>query len=443
MRHIVLISFGAGLLLFFQNCSNQMDIISSQKLSSQSQPFVSPKNIIGKGGRSPIGAKYNNGEMYLFSGSITVMSKDGINWMNFSSRFKQSSLQLTQQYMGNYVFAIDGSNQAIRFNQTLGKWHGKFHTYYEPNGAVYSEDSTYTIDSLPGNNNEIFYPYQFFKGQTHYYLTVQRMLTRSENWRDQNVNATVFESYLIRNKIGTMTEYEFVGKIGDIPSYADLLDKNKIKNTILPLYYAASPRCFAFNDLKIACVMRASADDDDSLRKLNPNDIFIQTSTNMNELFQPIFGLLSVDGIYSPPLVPTTYYKGQVPIPPLMFALSNDGGVTWERSLIANQGGVDFDFAYDLTSKRLVLAYGGITYPRRDVAVQYSLDQGQNWSAPVVVTEESDAYTTGNAFLANLGNDKFVLVYDSLPNYIQRDNQAGTELSNEYLTISRILNFNK
>jgi hypothetical protein len=110
------------------------------------------------------------------------------------------------------------------------------------------------------------------------------------------------------------------------------------------------------------------------------------------------------------------YFGDSAPIPPLLIAVSDDNGATFDRGFIADRGGVDSSLAYDPEQNVLVLAYGGLTFPRKGIAIQYSLDQGATWSQPVTVAYQ-EGFTDGNVFVGKVGPGKFVLLYSVSPRY--------------------------
>jgi hypothetical protein len=130
------------------------------------------------------------------------------------------------------------------------------------------------------------------------------------------------------------------------------------------------------------------------------------------------------DDVYEPNLNPSLWYKGGFrAIPPLLIAISNNSGSSWSYKFISDKGGITPGLAYDAGNDILVIAYGGLTYPRKGVALQYSTDKGDTWSNPINISEE-EGFTYGNAFVAKVTGKTFVVIYTTSDKYNVLDKSA-------------------
>lgn len=422
----------------FQNCSSGSFSSTFHALSEirNSTINVTSPQVLGRLGFGPLGAKYSNGKLYVFDSNSLYTSTDGLNWSIEPSNFKETSLQLTVELTDGRMVHYNSADP--KFDGS--RWKANWAAYDSPNGND-AGSGEYFIDALPGDSDETYQMIDAFRTGERIYISLLRLITQTQPWRGTlHVEGLVAESHLVRSKLGSITEFEYVGRIGGVDDYKFLILDSGSSFDPIPLYYSAGARCHGFSDVELICAMRASADDDDHSRKLDPREIFSQilSSPPMGTPF--IYGSKAYPLIYSPPLDASLYYVGTRPVPPLMVAVSSDGGLSWHRRLISSQGGIDSDFAYDPVSGRVVIAYGGLTYPRRGVAIQSSMDKGQTWSNPTIITDDADAFTSGTVFIENVGSNRFVVVYDVLPHYFQFD--PSRKLIRDGIELrSRLLNF--
>ncbi len=424
----------------FQNCTLNDGLKSqgTRLLLSQNSFEVSAPTYLAPG-FGPLGAKFANGKIYVFVGSKLLSTTDGTSWAEETSQFWQTSLQLSAQDNSGAVLQIDSN--PLTFDTLTGSWQSNYLELQGPNGPVQTGVTPITIENLPGAAVEGYHTYDLFRGGDANFLSIYSVFQSSENWRGEVANASHSESFLVRGVPGDKTRYDYVSRIAGVDDYKSLLVARGLTSDAIPLYFASSPRCFAFNELRLVCALRASADDDDHARPLYAGDIFSATDTNPPDTRGWIFGARAYPLIYFPALDPSLWYKaGARDIPPLMVAVSGDGGLSWSRKLIADRGGIDAHFAYDPANNRLVLAYGGLTYPRRSIAIQSSMDFGATWSPPRVVTNDDDLFTSGTIYLEFISSGKFLLVYDSLENYFSF-NPGPTRIPDGERVFARTIQF--
>lgn len=419
--------------LLFQNCdfaSRRSTVLNSELFDSK--PVVSPSTLLANQERTPLGRGYTDGVLAVQAGSqlFRWTTAEGFTPISpTANQYTQGSTHMTVSIGNGEMLAVDmrtsASGQFIEFDLASSVWRGKYLKYASPFGDR-TEVGEFTIDSLPGNSTDHYEPYSIFRTEKYTYVSLYRIQYVSEPWTKNGitsaVTAQVADSWMVRSSNESPYEFKFMGRIADAEDYRQTLAASGLSFE-LPLVYAASPRCVGLSDLEIVCATRGSADDDDGNRPLDESVVFHDplAAQPLDQDF--FFGAKVVRGIYSNGLLPNSYYvpKNNVRIPPLLISTSKDGGVSWERKLISKQGGIDAHFSFDSASGLLVLAYGGWTYPRRGITVQWSKDRGQTWSDPLTVSDASDRYTTGTVYLDRISPKRFLLVYDSLARYIEYD----------------------
>jgi hypothetical protein len=430
--------------VIFQNCSYLPDGLKAGSRSRQSQnaslisptkdtPKVSPAVLLANYQRTPLGQRYSDGSFTLQAGAEAFTWSAIRGFQPVSAKagsYTQGSTHLTTSLKDGTMLAIDMrsnvSGHTIVFNGASNKWEGRFLKYSSPLGAQVSEE-VFTIDILPGSSTEYYEPFSIFQTKNYTYISLYRIKYEDEKWQKNGstgtVRAQVADSWLVRSLNTKPNEFQLMGAIATTEDYRNALAESGLKKFELPLVYAAGPRCIGLGDEEIVCALRGSADDDDGNRPLDPQLVFESPTNIVPSGVQYFLGSKIAHGVYYPEVQSSLFYipKDNVRIPPLLIVSSKDGGKSWSRRFIAPQGGIDAHFAYDKTTDTLVLAYGGWTYPRKGIVIQWSKDRGDTWSDPFVISEESDHYTTGTLFIANTASNVFQIVYDSLDRYLEFD----------------------
>lgn len=416
---------------------------------SQVPERLGPPRVLATRYRTPLGKTFD--EPVVGIGSPTP----GRSPLAFEWRSPQGWTSLpAHAYSGVGSYHLTTSTPAntikayvpeINFSAQLGAWQGRYQLYSAGFQTGLGERSI-SINVLPGNSTgEQYEPYSVATTPTRTYLALQRYLKSSSlPWsRGDGVptggDGHLCESYLVTSTASAPDTFTFKGAIANRQIYEEQLARSGLQSNDLPLYYACSPRCIALSGDELVCAVRGSADDDDGYRPLDPRAVFeTQTFPSQNASRTLFDARLVAPGVYVPALTAGAFYKPKdtVPIPPFLLAISRDSGTTWSRSLPVSRGGVDTALAYDPTNDILVIAYGGLTYPRKGVEVIWSSDRGRTWSSPLQV---SDAYTTGTVFVAHTGDRTFEIVYDALERYIEFDHAKRTQIDDGFQVESRTL----
>lgn len=429
-------------------------ILFSSASFVQAGVTIGQREVVAEHARGPLGihiiSEEKNKRGIIVFGKNGKKSVDGERWYNFDDKTVWSDfdslpsnintgLHLSVKHQSNGLVQYSGSY--LKWDSSIQRWIAPYREAIDLNDSQ-SVGSNFVVSGLPGNGVDRTWSahYAFRAGET-IYLTLKRQLTETVLWRGASIkDSTIFESHLIRSNKGSYTSFSYAGKIANKADIEAAIENDKRLPFLykrLPLYYAANPRCITIKPQKIVCTLRTSADDDDHSRKLNPGDIFEKSTLIRNPDFKDQFNIIKFNevesGIYDPELEAEYIYKAGISsIPPMLVAISEDAGISWKRKFIADRGGIDSDLAYDANMDILVAAYGGLTYPRKGVAFQYSLDQGASWSSPVNVSYE-EGYTDGTTFITDLGSGRFALIYATSPKYL-----PGTGLD-EWVTYSRII----
>jgi len=446
LGRILVLLLSLGVLFSFQNCSSDLDL-AKESVSEKSihpdpptaqLPFqsIGPAFLLADKQRTPLGQSYHGGVALIQAGEkLFSFREDAFSPVQIQpNHYRQGSTHLTLQLDSGEMLAIDMTvrdGKYIHFDHASSNWKGRYLKFKSPFGEQ-SDQGAFEIDRLPGDSIGHFEPFSLFQTENYIYLSLYRSYREESPWVvdgvEQMVPAGYADSWLVRSSKSDPFRFQLMGPIGVRRDYERALQEGGLAEFKLPLYHAAGPRCIAESDLVVVCALRGSADDDDGYRPLDPGWVFNEVSNFFLEGFLSGGGI--VRGIYSPEVSSEKYYepRNNLPIPPLLIAKTTDGGLTWSHKVIAERGGVDSHFSYDPNSNRLVIAYGGLTYPRRGIAIQWSTDFGDSWSEQKVVTDERDFYTTGTVFLTHSKSNDFLLVYDSLKNYIEYDySLCGTQ----------------
>lgn len=376
---------------------------------------IGPRKLLKAGTRSPLGNSFSGGRIVV---AQKKTSDGGSTWSDHSLPFSDSGLHRSVTLTDKVV--LYGGQ--LTWDSSVLKWRGTYQQATDIDAT--SRVEGYYVMTLPGDSNWTWYVHQAFMHDGRIYLTVKRRVTRSTSWRGSSVTGTFYETHLVKSDTGAYTSFGYVGVVANESHFdaAKTADNKSVFSAVrLPLYEADNPRCISVSSSRIVCAMRTSADDDDINRPLSAADIFPASGSTITDKYDRIKGSEIVSSVYSPALNADTYYKGGLAdIQPLLVAVGNYSGSTWTwtRKFIADRGGIDSHFAADDDEDPgvLVIAYGGLTYPRKGVAIQYSTDSGDNWSDPINVSEE-EGFTEGLTFLTHVSDGKFLLVYATSSKY--------------------------
>lgn len=389
------------------------------------------------GSREVHGKRLDDGTLIVMAGTLASkqLSNDGANWSPLNTNLNSGAFLRTELLSNDAVLQYKADGIAYYGNSI---WY----TTYESESSLTSTATApstetianYVISGLPGNSTEQNWQvHESFKHNGDIYLTVKRPVPRRVSWRGQQVTGTFWDSHLVRANPGAASSFVYQSQIAGHTQFMAARNARPVTalrtdKDVLPLYEADNPRCVGINGTsRIVCAVRTSADDDDGARPMDPDNIFQASGVALGDAYGVIAGS-EVQGTpycrnpWAPGscvgLEMNKLYKGDiVPVPPLLVAISDNNGATFhDHGFVADRGGIDSSLAYDPTYGVLVMAYGGLTYPRKGIAVQYSLDAGNRWSAPINVADE-EGFTDGNVFVGRVGPGRFTLVYSVSPKY--------------------------
>ncbi|MFJ2503146.1 sialidase family protein [Microbacterium sp. NPDC087592] len=400
-------------------------------------PTVSASTTLGWATRTPLGQTYAANSFIVDSHGMDTKQSFSYSGGAFTpitrtaGTYVDGSTHVTVGMPSGEMWAVDLTTDNISFDSAQSKWTGTFLKFASPTGSSVGS-SEFTISALPGNSNGYWQPYSVFIDGGYIYMSLYRLTTGSETWTVAGTpttvpNAKIGDTWMVRASLSTPTSFQYIGGIANKAAYQTALTAAGYGPYDLPLYYSVGPRCIPTDGTKIVCITRSSADDDDSTRKLDATKVFNAAQSSQDSQRSRFYGGYVAPGVYQQALEKGKYYapKNTVKIPPMMVSITSNGGTSWTHKIIADNGGIDGNLAYDSANNLLVVAYGGQTYPRKDVAVQWSEDLGTTWSSPLTVTGGDDAYTTGTPTIFKTAAKTFVLVYDSLPRYFEMASRAG------------------
>eukprot|EP01043_Picozoa_sp_COSAG02_P016348 COSAG02_NODE_716_length_18084_cov_101.241145_11_plen_535_part_00 len=242
-------------------------------------------------------------------------------------------------------------------------------------------------------------------------------------WRGERVSAVLCEthlltgSYKISGSAGNSTlilqaEWRYAGMVANKSTIGGAEAAEAASS--FPLYFASEPSLVALTPTHWVVAMRASADDDDGARPLDPAAVLSNASTYTN-WDSSIAGFCMYKGVFKPEITSSSqFFTGKERNAPLAWARTTDGGASWSSSMMAQGQGVGVlpRLAYDPVTNVLLLSYGSLSYPRRGHGLLASTDFGHSWIQEVHV---DSLLTSGYTWLARVGPGKFVIALDAAP----------------------------
>lgn len=267
------------------------------------------------------------------------------------------------------------------------------------------------LPTAAGTNNRLALPLQRCQPEPGY------------PWRGENVTAVLCETHLLtgRYKIsGDATnsslridvEWQYSGLIASRSTIEGAAAAEAVSP--FPFYFASEPSLVALSPRHWVVAMRASADDDDGNRPLDPAAVMSNSST-FADWDDAIAGFCMYKGVFKPTVDSSSqFFTGKARNAPLAFARTTDGGATWRSAMMAPDQGVGVlpRLAFDPVTNVLLLSYGSLSYPRRGHGLLTSTDSGMSWGAERQI---DSMLTSGYTWLTRVGPGKFVLALDAAP----------------------------
>ncbi len=382
---------------------------------------VGPARVVAIESRTPLARQFSDGTIMLATADALRSSDQGQRWSVVSPGYRSGSWQLVVQ-SGTRVraFATGGSSEDgcdptwstwLCFSSAAAGFLGSYAEYESPVGSAVGGRRRFRV-GLPGDSTALWSVHEANVFDGRLYLVLFRYEQRSERWRGQIVPGAVVSSHLVVATDAEASEFSYVSEIASERT-APLAYAGP-----LPLYYGADPTVRRLNNGDFLAVLRTSADDDDGHRKLDPAAVFSASTTEFTDLRDGYAGRFAVRGVFEPALDAERLYLGAAPTPPLLIARSRDRGATWTRRHHAF-GGTVAALAESEDGAALLLAYGGLEYPRRGHAIELSTDRGETFSERVVLDDAREGFTSGTVQLIATGPRRFLLLYDLLPGYIR------------------------
>lgn len=381
--------------------------------------------------RTPLARRFGS-TIHLSAGAEQLASEDGETWTAAAPAYTGGSWQLCAELDGEmtaygYGWLDAGSDE--------GTFTGTWTSYDGPEGALLSSGQ-FEVTSLPAPTSagaSLWAAHMVWVHEDTVYMSLWRYHLEEVEWRGELTWSWLVSGALVRGTAPGVTDtFEFVSYIAEEDSWPTLT------SDALPLFYGADPAIAVPYEGRVVAAVRTSADDDDGYRPLDPEAVFSSSSAGFTDLRSDVRGSYTCSAVYDPPLDADRYYQGEADIPALGVAYSDDGGESWERTLL-DEGGLTPMMAYDADADILVLTYAGLVYPRRGHALRYSLDAGETWSDPVHLEEPDGTRlgTSGASAIVSLGEGRFAWNTDHLPaGYVFA---GSSEQTDSYRIESRII----